>query len=101
MWCSKNYQYKFDKKLKERFFNTYKFCNHNNDKFILLLQKGVNLYEYMDEWEKFNEASLPEKEDFYSPVNIEDITDADYVYAKKVCIDFITKNLGECHDLYI
>ena len=35
--CNKNYQHKFDEKLKERFFNTYKFTNHNNNKFILLL----------------------------------------------------------------
>ena len=32
----------------------------------------------MDEVEKFNETSLPEKEEFYSDLNIEDITDADY-----------------------
>ena len=33
----------------------------------------------MDEWEKFNETSLPEKKEFYSNLNIEDITDADFV----------------------
>ena len=31
----------------------------------------------MDYWEKFNEMSLPDKEDFYSHLNMEDITDAD------------------------
>ena len=35
--CNKNYQHKFDAKLKERFFNTYKFSNHKNNKFVLLL----------------------------------------------------------------
>ena len=35
--CKKSYQWKFDEKLKERFFNTYKFTNHDNNKFILLL----------------------------------------------------------------
>ena len=44
-----------------------------------MLRKGVNPYEHMDDWKKFNETSLPEKEGFYSPLNIEDITDADYV----------------------
>ena len=29
----------------------------------------------MDDWEKFNETSLPEKEEFYSNLNMEDITD--------------------------
>ena len=47
--CNKNYQNKFDKKLKERFFNTYKFSNHDNNKFILLSQKGIYSYEYMDD----------------------------------------------------
>ena len=41
-----------------------------------MLQKGVYPYEYINDWEKFNEASLPEK-DFYSHLNMEDITDAD------------------------
>ena len=76
--CNKNYQYNFDEKLKEWFVNTYKFSNPDNNKFILLLQEGVYPYEYMDDLEKFNETSLPEKEDFYSHVNMEDITDADY-----------------------
>ena len=50
---------------------------------------------------KFNETSLPEKEDFYSHLNMEDITDADYVHAKIVCKDFEIKNLGEYHDLHV
>ena len=80
--CNKNYQQKFDEMLKERFFNTYTFSNHNNNKFILLSRKGVCPYEYMDDWEKFNETSLPEKEDFYSYLNMEGITNADYALAK-------------------
>ena len=31
----------------------------------------------MDEWEKFNETLLPENKEFYSNLNMEDITDAD------------------------
>ena len=45
--------------------------NRDNNKFILLLGKGVNAYEYMDDGQKFNE-----KEDFYSHLNMEDITNA-------------------------
>ena len=37
----------------------------------------------MDDWVNFNKASLPEKEDFYSQLNIEDITDADYEHTKR------------------
>ena len=31
---------------------------------ILLLQKGIYPYEYMDDWEKFDETSLPGKKIF-------------------------------------
>ena len=58
---NKNYRHKFDEKLKERFFNIYEFSNHKNNQFILLLQEGVYQYEYMDDWEKLNKTSLPEK----------------------------------------
>ena len=65
------------------------------------MQKGVYPYKYIDDWEKFNETSLPEKEDFYSHLSMEDITDADYEHAKRVFKDFEIKHLGEYHDLYI
>ena len=58
-------------------------------------------YRYMDNWEKFNETSLPEKEDFYNHLNMEDITDGDYTHTKRVCEDFEIKDLGEYHDLYV
>ena len=37
------------------------------------------------------------KKGFYSHLNMEDITDADYVHAKRVCKDFEIKNLEEYH----
>ena len=53
-----------------------------NSKFFLL-RKGVYPYEYMDDWKKFSETTLPAKEDFYSHLNMEDITDVDYTHAKE------------------
>ena len=81
--------------------NTFKFSDNDINNFILLLRKSVYPYEYMDEWEKFNETILPEKEEFYSDLNMEDITDTDYINAKRVCRDFEIKNLGKYHDLYL
>ena len=56
----------------------------------------------MDDYEKFNETSLPQKEDFYSHLNMEDITDVDYAHIQKEFVKiFKLKNLGEYHDLYV
>ena len=55
----------------------------------------------MDSWEKFNETSLPEKEEFYSNLSMEGITYVDYIHTKRVCKDFEIKDLGKSHDLYL
>ena len=55
----------------------------------------------MDSWERFNETSLPPKESFYSELNLEDISDKDYLHVQKVWDVFEIKNLGEYHDLFI
>ena len=99
--CKKNYLNKLDEELKKKFKNTFNFSNKDSNKFILLLRKGVYPYEYMDDWEKFNETTLPEKEEFYTHLNMEHFTDGDYMYAKRVCKDFEIKYLGEYYDLYL
>ena len=66
----------------------------------MLLRKGVFPYKYKDDWKKLNKRAFPEKEEFYSNLNMEDITDADYMHAKRICKDFEIKNLGKYHDLY-
>ena len=73
MCCNKNYKHEFYKKLNERFFNTYKFSNHDSNKLILFLQKDIYLYEYMDDWEKLHKLLLPKKDEYFSHLNIEDI----------------------------
>ena len=54
----------------------------------------------MDEWERFDETSMA-KEESYNNLNMEDITDANHMHAKKVCKDFQIKNLSEYHNLYL
>ena len=66
-----------------------------------MLRKGVYPYEYMYGWEKLNKTSLSEKEVFYSHLNMEDISDVDYMRAKIVCKDFEINNLDGYHDLYV
>ena len=55
----------------------------------------------MDSWERFNETSLPEKEAFYSSLNMEDITEVDYRHAKRVFKTLNNKNLIDYHNLYV
>ena len=53
------------KKRKEPFFDTYKFSNHDNNKFYFIVAKrclSLGIYKLL---EKFNEISLPEKKDFF------------------------------------
>ena len=68
---------------------------------MFLLRKGVYPYEYVDGWDRFNEEKLPNKGDFYSSLNMEDISEIDYRHATQVFNKFNIKNLGEYHDLYV
>ena len=85
----------------KRFYNTYQLSDNDICKFKLLLTKGVCSYEYMDSRKRFNETELPSKDKFYSTLNLEDISDDDYVHAINVLNIFNISNLGEYHDLYV
>ena len=99
--CNAYYRKKFNKDLIKKLKNTYSFCNNDINKFVSLLRKGVYPYEYVDNWERFSEISLPSKEDFYSNLNMEDINDIDYRHANNVFKRSELENLGQYHDLYV
>ena len=69
-------------------------------KLDLMVRKGVYPYDYMDSFDKFNDK-LPTKEEFYSILNDEHISDEDYQHAQNVWKKFNLKNMGEYHDLYL
>ena len=71
-----------------------------NEKLDLMSKKGVYPYDFMDSFEKFNKK-LPPKEEFYSILNDEHVTDKDYQHAQTVWNTFNLKNMGEYHDLYL
>ena len=48
-----------------------------------MLRKGIYPIEYMDSCKRIDETLLPKKEDFYSNLNMEDITDSNHKHAKK------------------
>ena len=88
-------------KIFKKFFNTFKFSNHDINNFILLLHK---VHTHVNTWmikEKHRETSLPKKEDVYKHLNMEDVTDADYTHAIRVCKGFKVKHLRENYDFYV
>ena len=93
--CNNYYKKKFNKELIKKFKYTYSFCKNDLNKFILLLRKGVYPYEYVDNWERFNETSLPSKESFYRNLNMENIEDIDYRHGNNVFNKFKLNNLGD------
>ena len=99
--CENEYKKDINNKLKEIFLNAYEFCGYDMNTFVTLLRKGVYPYEYMDEWNKFDEKELPVKESFYSNLMMEDISDTDYKHANNVFKKFDLNNLGDYHDLYV
>ena len=99
LYFNKDYRKNFDSNLKKRFANTSNFSKHDVNRFILFLLKDVYPYECVGDWEKFIETSLPEKEDFYSHLDMKNITNVDYTQAKTVCKDCKTTNLDN-YDLY-
>ena len=64
---------------------------------MLLLRRRIYPYEYMDDWNRFNEEQLPNKSDSYSGLNMKEISEIDYRHAEKVFNKINIKNLGECH----
>lgn len=77
------------------------FSNYTDVQKALLLRKGVFPYDWFDSIEKFDETQLPPIEDFYSRLYEKNITDEDYLHAKKVWSAFNLKNFKQYHDLYL
>ena len=71
------------------------------EKLNLMTRKGIYPYDYMDSFEKFNKTELPTKDEFYSILNNEHISDEDYCHAKKVWNTFQLQTMDEYHNLYL
>ena len=67
----------------------------------LLTRKGVYPYDYVSSLEKLSETQLPPKEEFYSFLNDEEISDEDYQHAIKVWNTFGCKTIRDYHNLYL
>ena len=84
-----------------------KNCNHTSrflgcdEKFRLMIRKGVYPYEYMDGWKKFEETGLLPKDAFYSRLNVKGISDQDHDHAQQFWNTMEKKTLGCYHDTYL
>ncbi|XP_073254267.1 uncharacterized protein [Porites lutea] len=84
--------------LPDDFHNTKQVFKKNVN---LLTRKGVYPYDYVSSLEKLSETQLPPKEEFYSKLNDEDISDDDYQHAINVWNTFECKSIRDYHNLYL
>ncbi|CAH3125737.1 unnamed protein product [Porites lobata] len=80
------------------FHNTKREFKKNVD---LLTRKGVYPYDYVSSLDKLSETQLPPKEEFYSKLNDEEITDDDYQHANNVLDSFNCETLRDYHNIYL
>jgi hypothetical protein len=67
----------------------------------ILKQKGVYPYEYMNEFDRLEETSLPPRSKLFSSLTNGDISDTDYKRAQNVWNTFGMKTMRDYHDLYL
>ena len=121
-YVDKNGEEKF-KEIDLRFIDSFKFMSSSLDSLVnnlskggykfwgfeeytdkqreLLVKKGIYPYEHMNSWDRFNDSKLPMKNQFYSSLNMTEITDKEYYHACNAWKEFGIKNMGEYHDLYL
>ena len=70
-------------------------------KLNLMSQKGMYPYDYIGCFEKFDQTELPTKEQFYTILNEQHVTNGEYDHARKVWKTFDIETMGDYHDLYL
>ena len=80
-------------------FHNKKYTFRSNT--LLLTRKGVFLYDYVSSLNKLSQTQLPTKEEFYSKLNDEHISDEDYQHAINVWNIFGCKTIRDYHNLYL
>ena len=74
--CNSNYEKEFNEDVAKRFENK-AFCDKDINKFCLIIRKRLYIYEYIEICQRYNETSMPDKKEFYTNLNMEDITNPD------------------------
>ena len=77
----------------------------DNDKTITYKIRFIDICRFLPSKlsnlvDSLSEILLPTKNDFYSELKLEDISDKDYEHAQKVFKEYCT-DMGDYHDLYV
>ena len=67
----------------------------------LLTRKGVYPYDYVSSINKLKETKLPSKDEFYSKLYDEEISEEDFLHAINVWNTFNCQTFHDSHDLYL
>ena len=73
----------------------------DEEKIKNVIRKGVFPYEWLTSVKSLDETKLPSKNDFFSHLNLDGISDEDYDHAKRVWTNFNMRSMCEYHDLYL
>ena len=73
----------------------------NDDEFLLMTEKGVYPYDYVDNYVRLNDNKLPSQSDFYSLLSNVECSNKDYEKAQKVWKTFKCKTLLDYHNIYL
>ena len=80
----------------------FKFTNkHFKDKSHLFKKKGVYPYDYMNNWQKFNQDVKPTQSDFYDTLKQAECSNEDYRMFNETYDVLKCQNMGDYHDAYL
>lgn len=74
---------------------------YSSQQIQLLKRKGIYPYEFTSSYDSLKLPHLPTKEEFYSRLNNEGISDEEYAHAQTVWSSFGVRDLGQYCDLYL
>jgi len=73
----------------------------DDNQFKLILRKGVFPYDYFTSLDILNQTELLKKEDFYSKLKGEHISDDDYAFYLRINKEFNLATFGDYYNLYL
>ena len=74
-------------------------CTSNH--FGLIRRKGVYPYDYMDNFDRFDETKLPSQDAFFSKLSGSPCSNSEYTHATRVWSAFGCRTMADYHDIYL